>query len=378
MHETDTVGVTPTPAVANPTETSPQLLLVDDDPVIIRVLAKMLDGVGELRFALTGCDALRVARERVPDLILLDAELGDASGFDICAELKREPRFRDVPIIFVTSHSTQARELEGFAAGAADFIAKPVSEPLLRARVGTHLRMQRLTTELRRLSSTDALTHVANRHMFDQLLPSECSRASRGSPLALLTVDVDHFKGFNDLYGHPAGDGCLQSVARALSVACQRAGDAVARVGGEEFAVILPATTLEGATTVARRAGALVREMKIPHAGSSCASIVTISIGVAGYSDVGALNPGAIASMRATHGAGDDSSGPHLDEALLRASDKALYAAKRAGRDRAWVIDLSDPESEAVPAPIAVRDASVDASIGGAPDNVSADGSRAA
>lgn len=363
-------------AVANPTESPPQLLLVDDDPVMIRVLAKMLDGVGDLRFALSGADALRVARERVPDLILLDAELGDASGFEICAELKSEPRFADVPIIFVTSHSTQASELEGFAAGAADFIAKPVSEPLLRARVGTHLRMQRLTTDLRRLSNTDALTRVANRHMFDQLLHSECNRASRGSPLALLMIDVDHFKGFNDVYGHPAGDRCLQSVAHALTTACQRAGDVVARVGGEEFAVVLPATTLEGATTVARRAGALVRGMDIPHTGSSCASIVTISIGVAGYADGGALTLEAITSTRST--ATDDSPRPHPDDVVRQAADNALYGAKRAGRDRAWMIDLSNAEPEAVPLPIAARDESVEASIGGAPEDAPADGSCAA
>lgn len=363
-------------AVANPTESPPQVLLVDDDPVMIRVLAKMLDGVGDLRFALSGADALRVARERVPDLMLLDAELGDASGFEICAELKREPRFRDVPIIFVTSHTTQASELEGFAAGAADFIAKPVSEPLLRARVGTHLRMQRLTTELRRLSNTDALTRVANRHMFDQLLQSECNRASRGSPLALLMVDVDHFKGFNDMYGHPAGDACLQSVANALTMACQRAGDVVARVGGEEFAVVLPATTLDGATTVARRAGELVRAMEIPHAASGCASIVTISIGVAGSCDAGALTPEAITSTRATET--DESAHPRSDDVLRKAADDALYGAKRAGRDRAWMIDLSNAEPEAVPALVAARDGSVAASMGGAPEGVPADGNCAA
>jgi len=343
----DTVGVTLTHAPGQMTEALPHLLLVDDDPVMIRVLAKMLDGVGELRFALSGRDALRVARERVPDLILLDAELGDSSGFAICAELKSEPRFHDVPIIFVTSHSTQASELEGFAAGAADFIAKPVSEPLLRARVGTHLRMQRLTSELRRLSNTDALTRIANRHMFDQMLSAEWHRASRGAPLALLMVDVDHFKEFNDGYGHPAGDACLQAIASALSASCRRAGDVVARVGGEEFGLLLPATTLDGATSVARRARHVVRSLNIPHARSSCASVVTISIGIAWYPE---SLPAVVRTHEPSERANEEARRPE-EVHLLKAADEALYGAKRAGRDRAWMIDMSDANSSAIPLP---------------------------
>lgn len=316
---------------------------------MIRVLARMLGNVGDLRFALSGNDALRLARESVPDLILLDAELPDQSGFAICAELKQDPQFRDVPIIFVTSHRAQSDELDGFAAGAADFIAKPVSEPLLRARVATQLRVRELTTELRRLSTTDALTRVANRHVFDQILVAECSRASRGTPLAVLMVDVDHFKGYNDGYGHPAGDLCLQSVAKSLTTACSRAGDVVARVGGEEFAIVLPSTTLDGAVTVAARAGRLIRELGILHAHSGTAPVVTVSIGVAGYTARVVAPTGKTLDERASAGA--EFPCTYAGDALRRAADQALYAAKHAGRDQVWMTDLSAE----VPGPAWVR-----------------------
>ncbi|MEP7381760.1 MAG: diguanylate cyclase [Gemmatimonadota bacterium] len=336
-----------TALLPDPAAFSPQLLLVDDDPVMIRVLARMLADVGGLRFATSGGDALRLARESVPDLILLDAELPDLSGFEVCAELKRDAAFRDVPIIFVTSHASQPFELDGFAAGAADFIAKPVSEPLLRARVSTQLRVRQLTAELRRLSITDALTRVANRRMFDQLIAAECQRASRGAPLALLMVDVDFFKGYNDCYGHPAGDACLQGVAQALTAACHRAGDVVARVGGEEFALVLPSTSLAGAVAVAGRVGTLVRELAIPHERSACASVVTVSVGVAGHSEGSMLLVDGVLGAAAL-GSREPSSARE-QESLQRGADQSLYEAKRAGRDRAWAIDLSDAAASPVP-----------------------------
>lgn len=365
---TDTNEVNPTLATAPSADPPPQLLVVDDDPVMIRVLARMLEGIGEVRFALSGTDAIRIARERVPDLILLDAELGDASGFDVCEELKSDPLFSDVAIIFVTSHRTQADELRGFAKGAADFIGKPVSEPLLRARASTQLRVQQLTTKLRRLSNTDALTGVANRHMFNQLLLKECLRAARGSPLALLMIDVDHFKGFNDAYGHPAGDLCLQSVARALTAACQRAGDVVARVGGEEFAILLPATTLEGATIVAQRVTSLVQELAVPHAHSSCAQVVTVSVGVAGHPESGGVGDASSRRAEGTIEVAQERTG----DALLHAADLALYAAKQAGRNRAWMTDVSN----AVPELVAVT-ATVRCAVGFEPRDRSFDASGA-
>lgn len=149
------------------------VLIVDDDSGAIQLVAHMLAGMGRLCFAVRGEDALRLVRESLPNVVLLDAEMPGMSGFEVCRALKRDPATTDTPFIFITSHSEVAWELEDFAIGAADFITKPVSEPLLRARVGTRLRMKRLTDELRHLSTIDQLTGVANRRRFDEALETE-------------------------------------------------------------------------------------------------------------------------------------------------------------------------------------------------------------
>ena len=146
------------------------ILLVDDDPAMIQLLARILAGVGNLRFATSGVDALQLARESVPDLILLDAEMPGMSGFQVLDALKAEPAMADVPVIFVTSHSDAAFEVAGFEMGAADFIAKPVNGRLVRARVNAQLRVKHMADILRLISTTDSLTNVANRRRFDESL----------------------------------------------------------------------------------------------------------------------------------------------------------------------------------------------------------------
>lgn len=189
------------------------ILLVDDDPRTIQILARILAQSGNLRFATNGQEALRLARESVPDLVLLDAEMPGLSGFQVCAAMKADPALSDVPVVFVTGHSDSTFEVAAFELGAVDFISKPVSAPLVLARVQTQLRVKRLTDELRRVATTDGLTGVANRRQFDDVLGREWLRARRaGDPMALLMIDVDHFKLYNDRYGHPAGDSCLRKV----------------------------------------------------------------------------------------------------------------------------------------------------------------------
>lgn len=219
----------------------PSLLLVDDDPKLIQLMGRLLGDLGRIRFATSGDAALRQAHAERPDLILLDAEMPGMNGFDTCAALKAAPDLSDVPVIFVTSHTDLDHEVRGFSVGAADFIHKPVSEHILRARVTTHLRLKQLSDELRRMANTDALTDLPNRRAFDAALAREWARSLRDTqPLCCLMVDVDHFKAYNDSYGHPAGDVCLNRVAQALRGALLRPTDMVARYGGEEFAVLLP------------------------------------------------------------------------------------------------------------------------------------------
>lgn len=231
------------------------LLVVDDDPTSIELMAKILAGVGNLRFATNGSDAVRMAREIKPDLILLDAEMPGMSGFKVFDALKADSELAELPVIFVTSHSESPFEVSALEMGAADFIAKPVRASQLLARVKTQLRMKQMADELRRTATTDGLTGVGNRRNFDDMLDREWQRARRqGTALALLLIDVDHFKLYNDRYGHPMGDTCLKRVARSLDGTVRRTADFVARCGGEEFAILLPNTDRDGAVCMAQRA----------------------------------------------------------------------------------------------------------------------------
>ena len=301
-----------------PTEAVPSLLLVDDDPGSVQVLNRMLAGLGHLRFALSGADALVLARDRAPDVVLVDAEMPGMNGFEFCARLKAEPGLAEVPVIFVTSHGDVETEVAGFAAGGADFIRKPPAAEVVQARVRTQLRLKALADALRRSALRDGLTGVGNRHRFDEDLRAECDRARRtGEPLSLLMVDVDHFKRYNDHHGHLAGDACLRQVADALQSVARRPADRVARYGGEEFALLLPQTEIDGALALAQRAVDAVSALRIEHAGSPLGRIVTVSVGAA-------------AARRTADGA----HAPLAAEALIDAADQALYAAKGAGRAR--------------------------------------------
>jgi diguanylate cyclase (GGDEF)-like protein len=302
-----------------PTEigTRQSLLLVDDDAASVQVLAQMLQGVGELRFALSGEDALRLVRESPPDLLLIDAEMPGLSGLEVCATLHADPQLADVPVIIVTGHTEVAAEVAGFAAGAADFIRKPPVAEVVVARVRTQLRLKALGDALRASALTDGLTGLANRRRFDQALRAECERARRGGDsLALLLVDVDHFKRYNDHYGHVSGDACLREVGMAIRAAIRRPADLAARYGGEEFAVLLPQIDAAGARAMAQRIVDAITAQALPHAAAPT-RFVSVSVGWAAARPD--LDPDIIASR---------------GEALVEAADRRLYAAKAAGRGR--------------------------------------------
>jgi len=183
----------------------------------------------------------------------------------------------------------------------------------LRARLDSSIEAGHA---LERLVRMDALTGIANRRLFEEALRREWRRAERsGEPLALVTADIDFFKDYNDHYGHPAGDQCLVAVARAMHEALARPGDVVARIGGEEFAILLPATSLEGARAVAEQVRQRLLALNLPHAASRAGSLVTASFGAAVSGDPSMVSPAD----------------------LLRASDLALYEAKRGGRNRVAV-----------------------------------------
>ena len=294
-------------------ERKPRLLVVDDQPTNIQVLYRVFADDCQVFMATSGEQALHTAREEAPDVILLDVMMPDMDGYEVCRQLKQDNATRDIPILFVTAHHEAQEEARGLACGAVDFITKPIHPAVVRARVHTHLTLQRQTEVLKRLVFIDALTHAFNRRYFDERLAEAWGRAQRtGRPLGLILIDVDYFKQFNDVNGHQRGDDALRQVAQALKGTILRPSDVVCRYGGEEFACLLPDTDLDGALQVAQRMKLAVRDLAIGHPASAVAEVLTISAGVA---------------VRTPTSGGDAA-------ALLALADAQLYRAKAEGRAR--------------------------------------------
>ncbi len=308
------------------------ILIVDDDPVIVQSLGRMLEGLGQVRFALGGPHAFKLIAENPPDIILLDAEMPGLSGYEVCRQLKQSPDTRDIPIIFITGHNDDEHELASLEAGAVDFIGKPPKPPLVQARVKAHLQLKLATDALRHSANSAPLTGLANRRVFEQVLEREWDRARRtATPISLLMLDIDHFKRFNDSLGHPEGDRCLIQVAHLVQQLAKRPADQVARIGGEEFVVLLPETDLDGARHVAGRIVEGVEAMGLTHPASPVSSVTTVSVGAGTMPRVPALDPPPV-----------DGNLPHSPIALIRTADQALYRAKEAGRNRFAAASVGD------------------------------------
>ncbi|MDR7269228.1 diguanylate cyclase (GGDEF)-like protein [Pelomonas saccharophila] len=231
-----------------------RVLLVDDDPGMIQMLGRLLSGYTQLRFAMDGVQALAIAQTWQPELVLLDAEMPVMDGFEVCRRLKADPLLAEVPVIFVTQHTDARVEAVVFELGAADFVAKPVAGPALRARVAMQLRLHRTAQHLVRLSRRDALTGLVERAQFDEELELECRRARRsGQPLALLLASLQGLAAYLERHGRGAADNALRHVAGLAQQALRRPADLVARHGENVFALLLPDTTAAGAAALAQR-----------------------------------------------------------------------------------------------------------------------------
>ncbi len=312
-----------------------KILVVEDSRANRLLLTQHVERFGAIALpAETGEAALAVFAHQRPDMILLDVVLPDIDGFVVAQRIRAMEKQGDwTPIIFLSSLGDDASIEAGIAAGGDDYLLKPVSEIVLGAKIRAMQRLVLMRTsllaltqkldaankELVRISSSDGLTGVANRRFFDETIALEWRRARRHSnSIAMLMCDVDFFKLFNDTYGHQAGDDCLRKVATAISLNTERPSDLVARYGGEEFVVVLPETTIGGALMVAEKIRQAIRELNIAHE-SSPGGRVTMSIGIASAAP-GFDNPP------------DD---------LIHAADKALYRAKREGRDRVCRADAA-------------------------------------
>ena len=304
------------------------ILLVDDDRTVVRVLSHILSDFEPLRFATSGALALKLARESVPDLLLLDVDMPELSGFEVCKEFKKDPSLAHVPIIFITSHESAQLETAGLELGAADFISKPPHASLVLARVRTHQRLKMLTDTLRGAVTMDFLTGALTRRQLEKALTQEWLRVQRsGAPLAVLVADIDGFTAYNAEFGEKKGDDCLRGIAGALRLAAHRPTHLLGRYSGGRFALLLPETDAHGASTVAQRAIESVDVLQIPHARATGRTHITLSVG-----------GGCRKASRSTA----KEAGAAVPDALIMTAERALDDAQSAGGHRASLVDISE------------------------------------
>jgi len=295
-----------------------RILIVDDTQENIQVLGSMLRKEKyEINVAQNGLKAIHIAEKVDPDLILLDIMMPEMDGYEACKRLKESPLTEDIPIIFLTARSETDDIVKGFYVGAADYITKPFIAAILLARVKTHLSLGNKTKELKALSHKDGLTLIANRRYFNDFLLEEWSKSfTLQKPLTLIMIDIDHFKEYNDIYGHLQGDDVLKLVAGAIACNIYKANGLAARYGGEEFAVILKDTTIENGLKKAESIRKEIEKLNIPHSSNgktdNSENIVTASFGVA------TLIPKQ----------------DRFSEQLIQVADTNLYKAKEAGRNQ--------------------------------------------
>lgn len=305
--------------LVEPSALRPRVLLVDDSQAVRKALREMLTGAplyADVIEAQDGSVALRHALEGNFDCVICDLAMPVMDGMTFLRVVRNHRTRLELPVLFLTVKEGLKDKVEGFRNGASDFIVKPFESEELIARVETHVRLQRthlrtqqLTERLRYLVDTDPLTGVKNRRAFLRALKQETSRAQRHRrPMALLVIDVDRFKTINDRFGHPVGDAVLVALCNALTEGA-RHYDTVARLGGEEFAVLLPETERSGALVVAERIRNAVRNAQL---GPRELERVTVSVGVAFGS-----------------GAADDD-----EQTIMKRADDELYRAKESGRDK--------------------------------------------
>jgi len=286
-----------------------QVLIVDDQASSRLVLETLLEDVVSCVSVNSGEAAIRYCEQHNPDLILMDVYMPDLNGHDTCRRLKNDNI--DIPIIFVTSSTSDEEESKCWASGCVDFVAKPVNACTLRNRVKSHLNHKLKNDLLESLIYIDRLTGTYNRHYLDDYLPALIKEGMRNAtPVSLVLFDIDYFKRYNDHYGHIAGDNCLWKLSSAINDNLLRPMDRLIRIGGEEFLVLLPNTDHEGALNVSKRLLDSVYDLNIQHQESEF-SRVTISAGVA------------------TKLHDDEKT---IDFIMLQA-DKNLYAAKGNGRN---------------------------------------------
>jgi len=302
-----------------------RLLVVEDDPVVLQAIVACLNDTYRISIAKDCHKAMQLVRQYRYPFILMDIHLPDGNGFDLCRQIKSTSDYTEsIAVVFITSDQTSDTEVKGLEYGAIDFMHKPLHPELLRTRLAMHVRFQRRTALLDQLVYIDSLTEIGNRRAFDNSLNEEWERAKRAKvPLALIMIDLDDFKHFNDTYGHPVGDQCLNALAKCLNATFKRSSDACFRYGGEEFAAILYDCQLSEAQQLIQKALEQFRKLAIPHCASQAANVATFSAGVS--------------SIVPTEDNKDE---------FVAFTDLQLYAAKEAGRNQVYGVTMYSTENQ--------------------------------
>lgn len=313
-----------------------QILVIDDSPVQAEFLRSLLVENYEVTICSTAAEGLVKAKNGGFSLILLDIIMPDMDGFAVLRELQDTAVTKYVPVILITSLSDVQNEERGLAMGAVDYITKPFSPTIARARVNTHIRLYHYQSQFRRQAMVDELTGIANRRRYDEDSAIRWREAmALGLPFSICMFDIDKFKLYNDTYGHPAGDKVISAVARQAASYFQRATDFLARYGGEEFVAILIGNDAGSAFALIRQIRKSIEDLHMP-ASSPVSPWVTVSVG----------------GVTLTPKKGDSY------DTYLKIADTMLYDAKNLGRNmvvwsdagrRQWVEEkiVSAPEKEA-------------------------------
>ena len=297
-----------------------KILVVDDSTENIELLFSMLENNYQVLFATSGPKAILLAEQALPDIILLDIVMPEMDGYEVISALKKNNNTKAIPVIFLTAKTATSDLIKGFKMGSVDYIAKPFVEEEIKVRINTHLQnrllikqLETANKKLEKISLLDPLTGIGNRRYFDQFLTQMMAVAYReNKAISLLMIDVDYFKFFNDMYGHLAGDKCLQQIASSLANMSHRGGDLAARYGGEEFVLVLSDTGHDSANNIANDFRLAIEDLKIPHSNSVVSDYVTVSVGF-------------------TTIAGTDQI---CLEDFIKKADTDLYQAKKRGRNQ--------------------------------------------
>lgn len=298
----------------------PTILIVDDKTTNLLLLSDLLKDDCNIKISKSGTKALEILNAPNDiDLVLLDIEMPDINGYEVCKELKNNNKTKNLPIVFITAKNSEEDEEFALNLGAIDYITKPFSKAILKLRLKNHLELKLKTDLLEQLSMYDGLTNIRNRRFFDEAFETTFLEIKRENKnLAIMMIDIDFFKPYNDNYGHGKGDEALKKVAFALQSTIKRPTDLVARYGGEEFVILLKNIDKPGLETVAKNLLEAVRDLKITHDFSKVANFITVSIGISYYNtnkDITKIE-------------------------LLIKADETLYKVKNSGRNNFSILDI--------------------------------------